>query len=286
MEAAWEELGDEGLDEELREHVLRGADFLVSAVDRASGLPQASVDLWEQQDGQHTYTAAAIVGGLRAAARSAARHSRDARAEKYAAVAAGIAAAIDDLLWDEAHGRYRRAVNVARARGGETRPGTAFDRSLPYPNRRVHGVAPVDDTLDCSLLGLVWPFRALDPASERVRATVDAVAEGLAGAGGGHRRQAGDTYAGGHEWLLATLWLGLARRVLGDTAALDRAIAHVVERRTELDLLAEQVDAEGRPAWVLPLGWSHAMLLLASLPELRLVDALGVGKSAGDGRGG
>jgi glucoamylase len=144
----------------------------------------------------------------------------------------------------------------------------------------------VDDTLDCSLLGLVWPFRALDPASERVRATVDAVADGLAGAGGGHLRQAGDTYAGGHEWLLATLWLGLARRVLGDTEALDRAVAHVVERRTELDLLAEQIDVDGRPAWVLPLGWSHAMLLLASLPELRLVDALAADKGAGDGRGG
>ncbi len=287
MEAAWEELGDAALDGGLHEHVLRGADFLVSAVDSASGLPHASVDLWEQQDGQHTYTAAAIVGGLRAAARAAARYGENARADEYAAAAEGIAAAIDDVLWDAALGRYRRAANVARARGGgEAPPGAAFDRSLSYPNRRVVGVAPVDDTLDCSLLGLVWPFRALDPASERVRATVDAVAQGLAGPGGGHRRQAGDTYAGGHEWLLATLWLGLARRVLGETEALDRAIRHVVDRRTGLDLLAEQVDAHGRPAWVLPLGWSHAMLLLAALPELRLVDALGAGRDAGDGRGG
>ena len=286
MEAAWEELGDMALDEGLHEHVLRGADFLVSAVDSASGLPHGSVDLWEQQDGQHTYTAAAIVGGLRAAARAAARHREGARADAYAAAADGIAAAIEDVLWDAALGRYRRAVNVARARGGDAPPETAFDQSLPYPNRRVVGIAPVDDTLDCSLLGLVWPFRALDPASERVRATVDAVAEGLAGPGGGHRRQAGDRYAGGHEWLLATLWLGLARRVLGETEALDRAIGHVVDRRTGLDLLAEQVDAHGRPAWVLPLGWSHAMLLLAALPELRLVDALGARGDAGDGRGG
>ena len=51
-------------------------------------------------------------------------------------------------------------------------------------------------------------------------------------------------------------------------------MAHVVSRRTALDLLAEQVDDDGRPAWVLPLGWSHAMLLLAALPELRLVEAL------------
>ncbi len=143
-----------------------------------------------------------------------------------------------------------------------------------------------DETLDCSLLGLVWPFRALDPASERVRATVEAVAAGLSSAAGGLHRQAGDRYAGGHEWLLATLWLGLARRALGDEKALERAVAHVVSRRTALDLLPEQVDGEGRPAWVLPLGWSHAMLLLATQPELRLVDALRAEESAGDGRGG
>ena len=125
-------------------------------------------------------------------------------------------------------------------------------------------VVPRDDTLDCSLLGLVWPFRALDPASASVRATVDAVATGLSSPAGGLHRQAGDQYAGGHEWLLATLWLGLARRTLGDEDALHRAVAHVVGRRTALDLLAEQVDADGRPAWVLPLGWSHAMLLLAA----------------------
>jgi hypothetical protein len=31
---------------------------------------------------------------------------------------------------------------------------------------------------------------------------------------------------------------------------------------------------DGSPAWVLPLGWSHALYLLAVNPELRLVDTL------------
>ena len=62
--------------------------------------------------------------------------------------------------------------------------------------------------------------------------------------------------------------------------------SHVVSRGTALDLLPEQVDGEGRPAWVLPLGWSHAMLLLATQPELRLVEALRAEGNAGDGRGG
>ena len=50
----------------------RAADFLLRFLDPESGLPKASVDLWEQQDGQHAYTAASVVGGLKAAARAAA----------------------------------------------------------------------------------------------------------------------------------------------------------------------------------------------------------------------
>jgi GH15 family glucan-1,4-alpha-glucosidase len=232
------------------------------------------VDVWEQQDGQHAYTAASVVGGLRTAGRAAARHGDEARATAYRAAAAAVAAAIDDALWDAEAGRYLRAVAVARAEGGTVETGSAFDRAIPHPTRRAVRAVPRDDTLDCSLLGLVWPFCALDAASERVRATVDAVAAGLSTPGGGLRRQEGDRYAGGHEWLLAALWLGLTRRALGDQDALRQAVEHVVSRRTALDLLPEQVDGEGRPAWVLPLGWSHAMLLVAALPELRLVEAL------------
>ena len=58
-------------------------------------------------------------------------------------------------------------------------------------------------------------------------------------------------------------------------------------RVNPLDLLPEQSSPEGTPAWVLPLGWSHAMLLLAARPELRLVAALREDQRyAGDGRGG
>jgi glucoamylase len=283
-EAAWEQTRDERLDGELWPAVRHGADFLVAFVDPASGLPRASVDVWEQQDGQHAYTSAAVVGGLRAAGRAAERRGEHEVGGAYRSAAASIATAIDDVLWDPGRGRYVRAVNVARDARGEA-TGTAFERALPYPNRRVLGVEPLDARLDCSLLGLAWPFRALDPGSARLRATVDAVADGLAAPGGGLYRQEGDTYAGGHEWLLATLWLGLARRQLGENGELGRAVAHVVARRTPLDLLAEQVDPYGRPAWVLPLGWSHAMLLLAAMPELRLVEELAK-KGAGDGRGG
>jgi hypothetical protein len=65
-EAAFRELGDEALEAGLWPVVRRAADLLVSFVDPATGLPRASIDLWEQHDAQHAYSAAAVVGGLRA----------------------------------------------------------------------------------------------------------------------------------------------------------------------------------------------------------------------------
>jgi GH15 family glucan-1,4-alpha-glucosidase len=46
-------------------------------------------------------------------------------------------------------------------------------------------------------------------------------------------------------------------------------LTYALSAQTKLGLLPEQVTAEGEPAWVVPLAWSHAMLLLAARPELR-----------------
>lgn len=283
-EAAFWQLEDEALDAALWPCVRGGADFLASFLDPSTGLPKASVDLWEQHDGQHTYTAGAVAGGLRCAALAAERHE-PASARRFADAAMRVAEAIERHLWDPALGRHRRAINVARADRRGAPPGQAYARELPYPNRRVESVDAVDDRLDASLLGLAWPFSSPRASAASVRSSVDAVATGLATAGGGLMRHEGDTYAGGNEWPLVTLWLALARRALGDDDAHARALRQAAGRRTPLDLLPEQVSAEGRPVWVLPLGWSHAMLLLAARPELRLLERLRR-EMTGDGRGG
>ena len=270
FEAAWRALEDEALDAEVWPAMRRGATFLAGFVDHETGLPLASVDLWEQHDGQHTYTTAATIGGLRAAAAMAARHE-PALAAGFGAAADRVAAAMDAHLWSNEHGRYLRSLNAGRGDSLGTPPGSAYDRRLPYPNRAVRSVDPVDARLDISLLGVAWPFVAVDLGSARLRATVDAAETALAAPCGGTYRYEGDTYAGGNPWLIATLWLGLTRRLLGDEAAHRRSLDYVLSRRTALDLLPEQVLLDGRPAWVLPLAWSHAMLLLSARPELAIV---------------
>jgi glucoamylase len=269
-EAAWRELGDAALDRELWPSARAAADFLCNFMDEETGLPLPSVDLWEQTDGQHSYSAAATYGGLVAAAAMASRHE-PGLAACYREAAERVRTGIEEHLWSDEHGRYLRSRWVGRSDElGETPP-KVFDRPLRYPTRAVRSVDREDARVDSSLLGLSWPFRAVDPDSPRMRATVEAVARELRLEDGGVLRHEDDDYAGGNPWLISTLWLGLAERQAGDEAGVRDSLAYALARQTPLGLLPEQVTREGDPAWVVPLGWSHAMLILAARPELSLV---------------
>ena len=269
-EAAWRELGDAALDRELWPSARTAADFLCGFTDQETGLPLPSVDLWEQTDGQHSYSAAATYGGLRAAAAMASRHE-PALVARYREVAERVRAAIEEHLWSEEHGRYLRSRWVGRSDEGGEKPPAMFDRPLRYPTRAVRSVDREDARVDSSLLGLCWPFRAVDPSSPRMRATIEAVECELRLADGGVLRHEDDDYAGGNPWLISTLWLGLAERQAGDEAGLRSSLTYALASQTSLGLLPEQVTRDGDPAWVVPLGWSHAMFMLAARPELALV---------------
>ena len=269
-EAAWRELRDAALDRELWPSARAAADFLCGFMDEETGLPLPSVDLWEQTDGQHSYSAAATYGGLVAAAAMATRHE-PSLAERYRATAARVREAIETHLWSDEHGRYLRSRWVGRPDELGQEPPASFDRALRYPTKSVRSVDPEDARVDSSLLGLAWPFRAVDPDSPRMRATIEAVERELRTSGGGVLRHEDDDYAGGNPWLISTLWLGLAQRQAGDASGHRESIEYALARQTPLGLLPEQVTRDGDPAWVVPLGWSHAMLLLAARPELALV---------------
>jgi len=175
------------------------------------------------------------------AAASMARRHEPLLAESYEAAAEIVREAIERELWSEFHGRYLRSIG--------------------------------DPVLDVSLLGLAWPFAAVDPGGERMRATVAALERELGDVEQGVARYAGDTYAGGNNWVLAALWLGLWHRQVGDAGGLERSLEYAVRVQTTLGLLPEQVKENGEPAWVVPLAWSHAMLLLAARPELESISA-------------
>jgi glucoamylase len=245
---------------------VRGADALVGALDERTGLPAPSMDLWEERVGLHAYTAAATVGGLEAAAMMAERFDPP-RAEGWREAADRVRAGIDEHLWSAEHGRYLRSIEVARADdGGAPVPG-CYELLADHPADPVESVDPVDPVVDTSLLGLVYPFRVLDPAAPRMAATIDAIERNLRTADGGLLRYAGDPYIGGNPWVLTTLWLGLVRRAPGASVPAD-GLDYARRAATSTGLLPEQVDATtGEPAWIVPLTWSHAMYVLACRPD-------------------
>ncbi len=270
FEAAWRELGDRSLDEELWPAARRAADFLVEFRDPQTGLTRPSVDLWEERYAEHAYSAAAVQAGLRAAAAMAERHE-PGRAATYGAAASELAAAVERELWDEELRRFRRGLWATDH--GQSR--------LRYPAEMADSVsangagAGADVTVDASLLGLAWPYCTVAPGGARMRATVEALRERLLLPDGGARRYDGDAYAGGNAWILTTLWLGLWCRQTGDEDGYLRAVDYVLARQTAVGLLPEQTGPDGTPSWVVPLTWSHAMLVLASRPELAIVAELG-----------
>ena len=259
-------LGDATIVERCWPTVVRAADALAALLDPDTGLPPASLDAWEERVGVHTYTVAATIAGLEAAAHLGG--SRDATAAaQWRDAARRCRSGLDTHLWSEQHGRFVRSRDVARE-DADGAPVPPRHQPAGRPAHPVRSVDPVDVTVDASLLGLAYPFAVLPHDDPRLVATVDAVERELR-AGPGLLRYPGDTYVGGNPWLLTRLWLGLARRAPGSTRPAD-GIADVAACATDALLLPEQVDVDtGRPVWVVPLAWSHAFYALACRPDHR-----------------
>lgn len=246
--------------------VERGAAFLLSFIDEESGLPKPSIDLWEEREASHTYSSAAVYGGLTAAASFAELLGNSNLATTCRSVAGRIALAIKDDCWNEELGSFYRGVNLkvgpdkyeqAKAAGLE---GHIEELDKGY----VKHVLKHDPIIDISLIGISVPFGAVAPGSEQMRKTADAVEAALTVPGvGGIKRYEDDIYIGGNPWILTTLWLAHYRIATGDLDAARKLLDWAIQHRTETGLLPEQIDkVTGETAWVVPLTWSHAMFVL------------------------
>lgn len=230
--------------------VERAAEWLIGNLDPANGLPAPAVDLWEERVAQHTYSAAAVFGGLMGAAELAGLIGAPAAAARYRAAAEALRRNILEQCVRD--GSLLRGRNLEV--GGPSGPaGTA--------------VLAEDPITDASLLGVSVPFGVAEADSPLMQLTAARVAAELwTGGAGGVRRYSNDIYRGRNPWVLCTLWLGLYAAERNDKALARQLLDWATVRRTDTGLLAEQLDPEtGRPVWVVPLTWSHAMYVLLSL---------------------
>ena len=248
--------------------ICKGADFLAAFRDAETGLPKPSYDLWEERYGIHTYTVAAVYGGLLAARNFAQIFGDRNRAGRYGAAAEEVRQGLARYLWSESRRRFVR--------------------------RLVPGQGPVsswqaDDTLDASLHA-VFKFHVFEADDERVKSTMDQVADALwvKTPVGGLARYENDTYhrvssdrrgVPGNPWFACTIWLAEYLVEKGTTVPELREAIPIFEwvatHALPSGVLAEQVDPySSRPLSVSPLTWSHGTFVMALIEYLQKLEDL------------
>lgn len=247
---------NEALLKELWEMTEKGADFLCRNLSE-NGLPVPSFDLWEERYGQHLYSAAAVWGGLRAAAEMGKRLHKDVRA--YEMAAETLKNAISEQGYHPDLGRFIRSRNSAV--NGD---GLGSWREIAvnaFGDKR--WVAEADPTVDISLLGLSVPFGVFGVKDKTFTSTAKAVWEHLSEDGLHFFRYQWDNYRGGNPWVLAALWMGLYLAEAGEKERALYILRESARAVNEAGLLPEQTNPmKGGAVWVTPLTWSHAMYVL------------------------
>jgi GH15 family glucan-1,4-alpha-glucosidase len=215
-------------------------------------LPIPSYDLWEERYGTHSFTVAAVIAGLKAAANFA-RLFRDASlAETYDTVADQMKEGLAKHLYHTGLKRYARS---------------GYRRDKGYE---------LDEVIDVSLLGLTT-LGVFPPKDPRMRETMKAVQQQLwlKTPVGGCARYQNDRYQRsndgpkdipGNPWFIATLWLGecfIARAE--NLRELHEALPYLewcAKNALPSGVFAEQVHpANSCPLSVSPLTWSHSALV-------------------------
>ncbi|KAM5388013.1 hypothetical protein ACJA88_001273 [Fusarium oxysporum] len=234
--------------------VEKAAEFLMNSRDPQRGIPVPRVDLWEEREGFHLFTAASTIGGLRAAAALAEKlQSNSSGTKLWISVADDIQQRTEAQFWDERCGRFVNSLENSAAL-------PMFDPERPEFNAKA-----VTYTQDISTIALAVPFGVLALDDPRIVATVDSIRNKLWNdqVGGLHRYD-NDSYGGGNPWPLATLWLAIYEGERDNKEEAKRLVEWVVDHSTVAGLVPEQVHRiEGHPVASVPLSWSHAMVAIA-----------------------
>ncbi len=231
---AWAEL------QQLWPMVTKAADAAVNSIS-GNGLPQASMDYWEDKPLEQTLgTAAPLLSGLSSAAALAAVVGDKASQARWTAVASKLAAAIGTSF-----GRtgYQRTPDA----------GSGADAAITF-------LGPPFETSSAAAVGPGQSGTAVLRAEE-------AAQRALTEPNGGLRPGTSWHGAAGVAWTPETAMFALSDAASGQTAAAQTLLSWLAAHRTKLGELPEQVTPAGGPASVAPLAWTDALVLLTLLAQ-------------------
>ena len=200
-----------------------------------------SYDLWEENEGIHTYSLCAIFASF------------DRMLKIYEIVKPEFK---ENRLKIE---KIEKEIIILRKYLVEIKD---YILKNLYDNNRKSFIRNLDGKMDISLLGLVTPFNIFAPKEKKVLNTIERMELTLRTYTGGYLRYEGDNYAGGNPWVIANLWMAKYYLEAGNKNKAIECFEFVVKSATEHGFLPEQVDNNTMQAkWVIGLGWSHAMFV-------------------------
>ncbi len=204
---------------------------------------QKSYDLWEENEGIHTYSLAAIFAALDSLIKiyNIVRTSYENNRIKLEKIR------IDTEEMKEKLREIKEYLN-----------------NNLYDTEKSSFVRSADKKMDISLLGLVVPFQVFSSKEKKMTNTIEKMSLTLRTYTGGYLRYEGDNYMGGkNPWVISNLWLANYYLETGENKKAKECFDFVVATSLENGLLAEQIDNKTmKPAWVIGLGWSHAMFVI------------------------
>ena len=188
-----------------------------------------SYDLWEENEGIHTYSLATIFSSF------------DAMIKIY------------EIVKPEFEKNRLKIEKIEKE---------LYILKNLYDNNKKTFIRNKDQKMDISLLGLVTPFKVIAPKEKKMLNTLERIELTLRTYTGGYLRYEGDNYAGGNPWVIANLWMAEYCLEAGNKKKARECFEFVVKTATEHGYLAEQIDNSTMQAkWVIGLGWSHAMFI-------------------------
>ncbi|RZN37627.1 MAG: hypothetical protein EFT35_05880 [Methanophagales archaeon ANME-1-THS] len=232
---------------EFKDLIVKAADGICNRWYRTHFVVQ-TYDLWEERstfpdlEDNHTYSLAACARGLRCA---------------------------DAMLDTETEGDKKRWLRCAEEM--EERINKGYNAKKGY-FMRTFGMLN-DETVDASLLGLVYPFEVFTTDEPRMVSTVRAMEQKIIEHGGVHRYEK-DVYDGWTQagvlrskgagaWPLLNFWLSIYY-ALKREAAKARQYHEWVLQRLDSPYIPEQIFDNSLQRSVCPLVWSHAMFVLST----------------------
>ncbi len=206
-----------------------------------------SYDLWEMCEGIHLYSTASIYAAF------------ESILNIYKALDKNVSGFENNRLKEEKIAKNEKSIQKLMLGIKQY-----INEKLYDENQKVYVRNAEDKKMDISILGLVTPFNIIKPKEKKMQNTVEKINLSLRTYTGGYQRFEQDHYKCGNPWPIANLWMTLYYLEAGEKKKAKETFDFVVKTAGKHSILGEQIDNNTlKPNWVLGLGWSHAMFIIA-----------------------